>query len=167
MYTNEHRRCKQFYHNEARKAEQFPKCSKGEIIVSHALALALTVLFIVSIVFVFNNFRTQQSAQLADVQLQSLCLRIKGAAEAMWHPTSYQTIGNATMGRVVLSLPFRAGGASYSVALSQNEISLEAPDIPASAKCYSSVAGLSGSASGGIAELAWIREGTQDRIELR
>ena len=139
--------------------------SKGEIIVSHALALALSLLFVISIVFVFNNFRTQQSAQLADVQLESLCLRIKATAEAMWRPTSYQT--NATMGRIVLSLPFRAGGASYSVSMSGNEIALEAPDIPASVKCYTSIAALSGSASGGITELVWVREGTQDRIELR
>ena len=137
---------------------------KGQMVVSHALALGLTVILVIGIVLVFNNFRTEQTAQLAEAQLQSTCFRIKSTAEAIWSPTNVET--NATMGRFLMNLPFRVGGASYTVDMSGSEISLVAPDIPASVSCHTSVAELSGSSAGGLTELTWIREGQTDRIVM-
>ena len=137
---------------------------KGQLVVSHALALGLTIILVLGLVLVFNNFRTEQSGPLAEAQLQSICFRIKSTAEAIWSPTSIET--NATMGRFLMNLPFRTGGASYTVEMSGSEISLVAPDIPASVSCYTSVAELSGSSGGGLTELTWIREGQTDRIVM-
>ncbi|GEM_PF-3083052 len=141
-------------------------CSrKGEIIISHTLALGLTILLVISLVVVFNNFRTQQSAELADVQLRSICYRIKSTAEAMWRPINYST--SAVMGRIVLNLPLRVAGVSYSATMFNKTISMIAPDAAASTQCYLGIGNVSGATAGGIAELIWTREGTFDKIELR
>lgn len=143
------------------------KQEKGEVIVSHVLGIGIAVLLVIGIMVAFNSFRLQQSAEVARLQLESICYQIKSSAEALWRPSSYRTNATAVMGRMALNLPPKAGGHAYLVRMSGNEISVTAPDAASSASCRTGIATLSGSSAGGAAELTFTMEADTNKIELR
>jgi hypothetical protein len=135
----------------------FNKKSQSTLI-SHSLAIAMTVVLVLAVIVTFNNMRNQYQKFISEHEIKQVCLSVKGAVEEVYSPENYTSKTNSTMGKTRIELPKKIAGVNYYARFFNNSVTIGIDDLRLYQTCKIGFpAVFSGSSDGGPTYITWTR----------
>ncbi|MBI2583387.1 MAG: hypothetical protein HYW25_01850 [Candidatus Aenigmarchaeota archaeon] len=119
------------------------------MLVSHALVLGLTLVFIAGLMVAVNTLRENSSGALLQSQSQALCQQIAAELGSLYHKSSYE---GSYLSLKQIEIPDEIAGERYSIVADGKTLIFYNKNNDKISECSAPV-DISGSVRGGVVEI--------------
>jgi len=128
------------------------------LLISHSLAIAMSVLLVIVIIATFSNMRNQYQKFIAENEVKQVCLSVKSAVEDIYDTVNYTSQSNSTLGMIKMELPRRIADSRYHAMFFNSSVYIGMDNMQINQTCKIGFpARFSGTSNGGNTYITWTR----------